>query len=315
MALTAGVIPHLSAAASWLRHLRMVTRLAAVLDLDRAQAALTRLRPRGVGPPRASSTTSGSPAVARYAVAYNIGAIPILAARCARSSVWMPRVFALSDARVSPLGARAQSRRALRVADPGSRRSGDRRSGPTASLGAGELPPGLAHGRPGSRRRQRGHRSPGRYPTPVCCSREGRTGAIAGRSADLRPATFNLVLNIASRPAVRHRGIGAGDAVWATRSLQLTLRGRRAARAAAAADGTPSSAESKCSRRWSWLSLAASVPVDSRHCSALRLAVIGLVCLSPSSRAMIATLSGVSARARTNLLSRWMGSTFFRMSA
>jgi len=41
----------------------------------------------------------GSASVARYAVAYNIGAIPILALG-ALTTVWMPRVFALADARV-----------------------------------------------------------------------------------------------------------------------------------------------------------------------------------------------------------------------
>ncbi len=41
----------------------------------------------------------GSAPVARYAVAYNIGAIPILALG-ALNTVWMPRVFGLADARV-----------------------------------------------------------------------------------------------------------------------------------------------------------------------------------------------------------------------
>jgi O-antigen/teichoic acid export membrane protein len=41
----------------------------------------------------------GSAAVARYAVAYNIGAIPILLLGVL-DTVWMPRVFALADARV-----------------------------------------------------------------------------------------------------------------------------------------------------------------------------------------------------------------------
>ena len=53
----------------------------------------------------------GSVPVARYAVAYNIGAIPILALG-ALNMVWMPRVFALADARVRD-SVLAQSRDAL----------------------------------------------------------------------------------------------------------------------------------------------------------------------------------------------------------
>jgi O-antigen/teichoic acid export membrane protein len=53
----------------------------------------------------------GSIPVARYAVAYNIGAIPLLALG-ALNTVWMPRVFALSDVRVRDR-VLAQSRDAL----------------------------------------------------------------------------------------------------------------------------------------------------------------------------------------------------------
>jgi O-antigen/teichoic acid export membrane protein len=53
----------------------------------------------------------GSAPVARYAVAYNIGAIPILALG-ALTTVWMPRVFALTGARVRDR-VLAQSRDAL----------------------------------------------------------------------------------------------------------------------------------------------------------------------------------------------------------
>lgn len=53
----------------------------------------------------------GSAPVARYAVAYNIGAVPILALG-ALNTVWMPRVFALADERVRD-SVLAQSRDAL----------------------------------------------------------------------------------------------------------------------------------------------------------------------------------------------------------
>ena len=246
----------------------------------------------------------GSAAVARYAVAYNIGAIPILLLGVL-DTVWMPRVFALSDACVR---------------DSVLRRSRD-------ALYALLIPviAGLAIGGPVLLHiwAPASYRPDGllfvlvlvaasAIPVAGAISHtrlllaEGRTGAIA--AATLLAAGTNLGLNVALVPQFGIEG-SALATLFGYGALQLTLA--VAARRVRRLQPTGHALRVEVLAAVLLAFGAAAAPM-SLPLLGIRL-VVGLMCLAILA-GMIAILSGVLGAPRTDWLSRWMRSTVLRMS-
>ena len=246
----------------------------------------------------------GSAAVARYAVAYNIGAIPILLLGVL-DTVWMPRVFALSDARVrdSVLTRSRDALYALLIPV-------------IAGLAIGG--PVLLHLWAPASYRPDGLMfvlvlvAASAIPVAGAISHtrlllaEGRTAAIA--AATLIAAGANLVLNIALVPRFGIEGSALATLLGYV-ALQLTLA--VAARRVRRLQPTGRALRVEVLAAVLLAFAAAAVPVTFALLG-MRL-VVGVVCLAILV-GMIATLSGVFGADRTNWLSRWMGSTVLRVS-
>jgi O-antigen/teichoic acid export membrane protein len=247
----------------------------------------------------------GSTAVARYAVAYNIGAIPILLLGVL-DTVWMPRVFALSDAHVRD-SVLARSRDALyALLIP-----------VIAGLAIGG--PVLLHLWAPSSYRPDGLMivlvlvAASAIPVAGAISHtrlllaEGRTAAIA--AAAMIAAGTNLVLNIALVPQFGIEG-SALATLLGYGALQLTLA--VAARRVRLLQPTARALRVEVLGAVLLGFVAAAVPV-TLPLLGIRLAV-GVVCVAILA-GMIVTLSGAFGARRTDWLSRWMGSTVLRVPA
>ena len=247
----------------------------------------------------------GATAVGRYAVAYNIGSIPILLLGVL-NTMWMPRVFALDDARVRD-AVLTRSRDALyallipviaglgiggpvllHIWAPASYRP-DGLLWVLALVTASSIPVAGATAH-----------------TRVLLS-EGRTGASA--VATIVAAATNLVLNIALVPRLGIEGsalatlLGYGAlqvtvAIAARRALRLPPTGR-ALRAGVFAATFVAFA-------------AAAVPVTPPLLG-IRL-VLGLSCIAVLA-AMVSILSGRSGAHQPEWLARWMRSAVLGVSA
>jgi O-antigen/teichoic acid export membrane protein len=246
----------------------------------------------------------GSTAVARYAVAYNIGAIPILLLGVL-DTVWMPRVFALSEGRVRD-SVLARSRDALyALLIP-----------VIAGLGIGG--PVLLHLWAPASYRPDGLMfvlvlvAASSIPVAGAISHtrlllaEGRTGAIA--AATLIAAGTNLVLNIALVPRLGIEG-SALATLLGYGALRVTLA--VAARHVRRLQPTGPALRVEVLAAVLLAFAAAAAPVTLALLGA-RL-VAGLVCAAVLA-GMIATLSGAAPARRPDWLTRWMGSTVLRMS-
>jgi O-antigen/teichoic acid export membrane protein len=247
----------------------------------------------------------GSAAVARYAVAYNIGAIPILLLGVL-DTVWMPRVFGLSDARVRDT-VLTRSRDALyALLIP-----------VIAGLAIGG--PVLLHLWAPASYRPDGLMfvlvlvAASAIPVAGAISHtrlllaEGRTAAIA--TGTLIAAGTNLGLNIALVPRFGIEGSALATLLGYC-ALQLTLA--VAARRVRRLQPTGRALRVEVLAAVLLAFAAAAIP-ETLPLLGARL-VVGLVCLAILA-SMIATLSGALAAHRTNWLSRWMGSTVLRIPA
>jgi len=246
----------------------------------------------------------GAPAVARYAVAYNIGAIPILLLGVL-DTVWMPRVFAVTDARVrdSVLTHSRDALYALLI---------------PVIAGLAIAGPVLLHLWAPASYRPDGLLfvlalvAASSIPVAAAISHtrlllaEGRTAAIA--AATLVAAGTNLVLNIALVPRFGIEG-SAFATLLGYGALQLTLA--VAARRVRRLQPTGLALRVEVLAAVLLAFAAAAAPV-TLPLIGVRL-VVGLLCLARLA-AMIASLSGALDAHQPHWLSRWMGSTVLRMS-
>jgi O-antigen/teichoic acid export membrane protein len=247
----------------------------------------------------------GAAAVARYAVAYNIGAIPILLLGVL-DSVWMPRVFALDDERVRD-SVLTRSRDALyallipvvaglaiggpillHLWAPASYRP-DGLLLVLALVAASSIPVAgaISH-------------------TRVLLT-EGRTAAVA--VATTIAAGTNLVLNVVLVPRLGIEG-SALATLLSYGALEVTIA--TAARRARRLEPTGNALRVEVLAAVSVAFAAAAVPV-TLPLLGIRL-VIGLMCLAVLA-SMISTLSGLSGAHQPNRLTRWMGSTVLKVSS